>query len=65
MYEQDFEAEFLAQTREYYQSKSAHWTQEDTFPDYMRKAEGESLSSYDPMLGLIAALERLWWVVSR
>eukprot|EP00656_Telonema_subtile_P017217 TRINITY_DN191_c0_g1_i2.p1 TRINITY_DN191_c0_g1~~TRINITY_DN191_c0_g1_i2.p1 ORF type:complete len:611 (-),score=166.99 TRINITY_DN191_c0_g1_i2:334-2166(-) len=39
MYEQDFEAEFLAQTREYYQNKSALWTQEDTFPDYMRKAE--------------------------
>eukprot|EP00658_Telonema_sp_P-2_P071034 TRINITY_DN6036_c0_g5_i1.p1 TRINITY_DN6036_c0_g5~~TRINITY_DN6036_c0_g5_i1.p1 ORF type:complete len:840 (+),score=294.14 TRINITY_DN6036_c0_g5_i1:111-2630(+) len=39
MYEQDFEVEFLAQTREYYQNKSGLWTQEDTFPDYMRKAE--------------------------
>jgi cullin 1 len=39
MYENDFEREFLQQTREYYQGKSALWTQEDTFPDYMRKAE--------------------------
>jgi cullin 1 len=39
MYEQDFEAEFLAQTREYYQNKSALWTAQDTFPDYLRKAE--------------------------
>jgi cullin 1 len=40
MYEEDFEKPFLQQTGEYYQTKSNQWTQEDTFPDYMRKAEG-------------------------
>jgi cullin 1 len=38
-YEQEFEVDFLKNTREYYQRKSQKWTEEDSFPDYMRKAE--------------------------
>lgn len=38
---QDFEAEFLRQTVEFYRNKSSVWTTEDSFPDYMRKAERE------------------------
>jgi len=36
---QDFEDPFLQQTRDYYEAKSNQWTQEDSFPDYMKKAE--------------------------
>jgi len=39
MYEKDFEDPFLQQTRDYYEAKSNQWTQEDSFPDYMKKAE--------------------------
>jgi len=38
-YEQDFEAKFIEETHQYYKIKAALWTEEDSFPDYMSKAE--------------------------
>ena len=37
VYEKEFEADFLKDTTDYYRRKSQKWTQEDSFPDYMRK----------------------------
>ena len=50
---QDFEDPFLQQTRDYYEAKSNQWTQEDSFPDYMKKAE----STYaPPLVALLCAV---------
>jgi len=39
VYETEFEADFLKDTMEYYKRKSQKWTEEDSVPDYLRKAE--------------------------
>jgi len=39
VYIEEFEVDFLKDTSEYYQRKSQKWVEEDSFPDYMRKAE--------------------------
>ena len=48
---QDFEDPFLQQTRDYYEAKSNQWTQQDSFPDYMKKAG----STYAPPLVALRA----------
>ena len=39
VYESEFEVDFLNDTSEYYKKKSQKWVEEDSFPDYMKKAE--------------------------
>jgi cullin 1 len=38
-YQTDFEEKFIEETHQYYARKAALWTEEDSFPDYMTKAE--------------------------
>lgn len=38
-YEQDFEAQMLDDTADYYKSKATNWIEADSCPDYMLKAE--------------------------
>jgi len=38
-YQKDFENKFLEDSHAYYKMKAATWTEEDSFPDYMIKAE--------------------------
>jgi cullin 1 len=38
-YENDFEADMLAATKEHYSRKAAAWVAEDSCPDYMLKAD--------------------------
>lgn len=37
-YEQDFEAQMLDDTADYYKSKATNWIESDSCPDYMLKA---------------------------
>jgi hypothetical protein len=39
VYVADFEEALLGGTREFYRVQSASWTEQDSFPDYMAKAE--------------------------
>jgi cullin 1 len=39
VYKQDFEQDFMSATTEYYMNKSRTWVEQDTFPDYLLKAE--------------------------
>jgi cullin 1 len=48
VYENEFETDFLKDTSEYYQRKSQKWTEEDSFPDYLRKVH--PLASKSAML---------------
>jgi len=38
-YQTDFEAKFIEESHQYYARKANMWTEEDSFPDYMIKAE--------------------------
>jgi len=38
-YQKDFEEKFIEETHQYYARKAASWTEDDSFPDYMTKAE--------------------------
>ena len=39
MYVTDFEEQLLTTTADFYSRESAKWAEEDSFPDYMVKAE--------------------------
>lgn len=39
IYRQNFEAEFLEQTQDFYRSLSRTWLAQDSFPDYLKKVE--------------------------